>query len=107
MKPELETFLREAACIPVPYSKSKTFYFDGIGIFIRRDFRGILEVSCVFLRRQNLDFSTWLYYQVQYSCGFLHVSTDDLYEQAVTGAAVEVLAIEFSFLLQKEQERRK
>ena len=59
-EPELETFLQEAACIPVPYSKSKFFYFDGIGIFIRRDFRGILEVSCVLLLRQILDFSTRL-----------------------------------------------
>ena len=59
-EPELETFLQEAACIPVPYSKSKFLYFDGIGIFIRRDFRGILEVSCVLLLRQILDFSTRL-----------------------------------------------
>ena len=97
MEPELETFLQEAACIPVPYSKSKFFYFDGIGIFIRRDFKGILWVSCVLLLHQIEDFSTWLQYNIPYSCGFLHVSTDNLYEQAVTGAAVEVLVIEFFF----------
>ena len=59
-EPEHDIFLQEAACIPVPYSKSKFFYFDGIGIFIRRYFRGILEVSCVLLLRQILDFSTRL-----------------------------------------------
>ena len=107
MKPELETFLQEAACIPVPYSKSKTLYFDGVGIFIRRDFRGILEVSCVFLLRRILDFSTWLQYNIPYFCGFLHVSTDNLYEQAVTGAAVKVLVIEFSFLLTERTREKK
>ena len=86
MKPELEAFRQEAPCIPVPYSKSKTLYFDGIGIFIRRDFRGILWVSCVLLLRQIVDFSTRLQYNIQYSCEFLHVSTDVLYEQEVTGA---------------------
>ena len=29
---------------------------------------------------------TWLQYNIQYSCEFLHVSTDVLYEQEVTGA---------------------
>ena len=67
-------------------SEVKIIYLGGIGIFIRRDFGGILEVSCVLTLRQIADFSTWLEYNIQYSCEFLHVSTDVLYEQEVTGA---------------------
>ena len=86
MKPELEAFRARRAVYPCALFEVKILYFDGVGIFIRRDFGGILWVSCVLILRQIVDFSTWLQYNIQYSCEFLHVSTDVLYEQEVTGA---------------------
>ena len=56
MKPELEAFRARSAVYPCALFEVKILYFDGVGIFIRRDFRGILWVSCVLLLRQILDF---------------------------------------------------
>ena len=86
MKPELEAFRARRAVYPCALFEVKILYFDGVGIFIRRDFKGISWVSCVLLLHQIEDFSTWLQYNIPYSCGFLHVSTDDMYKQAVTSA---------------------
>ena len=69
----LKLFYKKRRVSLCPIRSQKTLYFDGVGIFIRRDFRGILEVSCVFLLRQILDFSTWLQYNIPYSCEFLRV----------------------------------
>ena len=86
MNLNLTFFYEKRRVLLCPIRSQNFFYFDGIGIFIRRDFKGILWVSCVPLLHQIEDFSTWLQYNIQYSCEFLHVSTDVLYEQEVTGA---------------------
>ena len=107
MKPELEAFRARSAVYPCALFEVKILYFDEVGIFIRRDFGGILWVSCVLILRQIVDFSTWLQYNIPYFVDFYMFRRTSCTSMLSPARSKSFSDRKFFSFLQKEQERRK